>query len=177
MTNILLDIMTVIMALFTIVLVLTLLTYLFYTHVPYVPSKTQELEKFLHELKPQKNDLFYDLGAGDGRVLFLAERFGLQPIGYEVAPLPYLLTLFAKLIKRSRVRMHFSNFLKADLSHAKYIYCYLFPELTHTAYQKACRECKPGSYFICNTFSLKSVQPLRIYFDQKQKPKLFIYQI
>lgn len=177
MTNILLDIAAAIMVFFTLVLIFTMISYLFVTHVPYVPSKTKELKKFLQEFKPAKDALFVDLGCGDGKVLFLAEQFGVQPLGYEVSPLPYLLALIDKLIKSSKARLLFRNFLKADFSKADLIYCYLLPELTNTAYQKARKECRPGTYFICNTFSLKSVQPLKTYFDQKQKPKLFIYKI
>lgn len=177
MTSIILDILAIIMMLFTILLLLTGLSYLFYTRIPYVPSKTRELEKFLSEQSPDKNNHFYDLGAGDGRVLFLAEKFGLQPIGYEVSPLPYLLARLGKIFRRSKARIYFKNFLKANLKDAKYVYCYLFPEMTGTLYEKACRECRPGTYFICNTFSLKSVRPEQTYFDKKQKPKLFIYKI
>ncbi len=177
MTELLLNLITILLAAFTLVLVLTVIVFLFVTRIPYVPSRTGELEQYFREHKPARTANFYDLGCGDGRVLLLAERHGLQATGFEIAPLPWLLAHLKRLLFRSKMSVRFRNFLNCDLSPANYIYCYLFPELTEKAFQKAKRECQSGSWFICDTFSLKSVQPLHVYHDHRQKPKLFIYQI
>jgi len=62
------------------------------------------------------------------------------------------------------------------LSNAQYVYCYLFPELVGPAWEKIKKENPAGTYFIANTFALKSVEPIQVIHDHKQKPKIYIYQ-
>jgi SAM-dependent methyltransferase len=177
MNEILLNIAAALLAGFTLILILTVFVYLFVTRIPYVPSRTTELDLFLREHRPAAGKHFYDLGCGDGKVLLLAEKHGLRATGFEISPLPWLLARLKKLLKKSAITVHFRNFLKADLSGANYVYCYLFPELTENAYRLTKKQCQPGSLFICDTFRVKSEKPMLVYKNRHGKEKLFIYQI
>jgi SAM-dependent methyltransferase len=177
MSETLLNLLTILVAAFTLLLILTAMSFIFFTRIPYVPSNTKLLEKFFKHHEPKKGEVFYDLGAGDGRMLFLANKFGLKAIGYEISPLPYLLGKIANVFKQAKIQLHFKNFLKHNLSSANYVYCYLFPKLTQQCFEKVQKECQPGTYFICNTFSLKSKAPELVIEVPKHKNKLYIYQI
>lgn len=150
--------------------------FLIITRVPYVPSKKSIIRELFLQFKFPPKATFADVGSGNGRVVFYAEKHGLQSSGYEISPLPYLLSLIWKLIYRSPAKIYYRNFKKQDLSQYQYIYCYLFPEIVDQVWQKLKKESPPGTYFICNTFALKSIQPIRTILDKKQKPILYIYQ-
>lgn len=163
-----------------VIMVISLMTIsyllLIFIKVPYVPSAGSVVRLLFDNFTFQKGQTFIDIGAGGGKIVFQAEKHGLQAIGYEISPMPYLISIFVKPFLRSQATLYFRNFIKADLSNADYIYCYLFPELIEEIWPKIKKECRPGTYFICNTFKLKSVRPVQIIEDQKQKPRIFIYQ-
>ena len=56
--------------------------------LPPIPTKPERIQKALKLANLQPNETLYDLGAGDGRVLFVAARdFGARAIGIEVGPI------------------------------------------------------------------------------------------
>ena len=44
------------------------------TRVPFVPTRASEIEFIVKELGITSRDVFYDLGSGDGKVVFLIEK-------------------------------------------------------------------------------------------------------
>lgn len=164
---------------FTLLLVATALTSIFFK-VPYMPTKKRVIEKIFNEAKIKKGESFYDLGCGDGRVLIEAEkRRGVKAVGYEVAPLIYLLAKLRKLLSRSKAHIYFKNYLNENLENADVIFCYLSPEEVQKLAQKIKKECKKGTRIISNTFQFREWKPIKtIKRDQKQKiPTLYFYQI
>ena len=56
--------------------------------LPPVPTKPERIRKALKLANLQPDEVLYDLGAGDGRVLLIAARdFGAKAIGIEVGPI------------------------------------------------------------------------------------------
>src|SRR5213594_1143200 len=52
---------------------------------PYVTSSSDVAEKMLQMAEVRKDDVVYDLGAGDGRIVMLAaEKFGAKAVGVEI---------------------------------------------------------------------------------------------
>jgi SAM-dependent methyltransferase len=55
--------------------------------VPYVPSKPEVVEEMLRMAQVGKNDLLYDLGCGDGRIVITAARlYGTRGVGVDIDP-------------------------------------------------------------------------------------------
>jgi SAM-dependent methyltransferase len=55
--------------------------------VPYVPSKPEVVEEMLRMAQVGKNDLLYDLGCGDGRIVVTAARlYGTRGVGVDIDP-------------------------------------------------------------------------------------------
>ena len=55
--------------------------------LPPVPTKPERIRKALKLANLQPNEILYDLGAGDGRVLLIAAReFRAQAVGIEAGP-------------------------------------------------------------------------------------------
>lgn len=55
--------------------------------VPYVPTPVKVVEGMLDLAKVGKNDVVYDLGCGDGRIIITAaEKYGATGIGVDLNP-------------------------------------------------------------------------------------------
>ncbi|HLO30673.1 MAG TPA: hypothetical protein VK249_16125 [Anaerolineales bacterium] len=95
--------------------------------LPPVPTKLGRIRKALKLANLQPNEALYDLGAGDGRVLFIAAReFGAKTVGIEVGPVQCLLIWLRAITSGAgnQVQIRWANFYKADLHEADVIFVY-----------------------------------------------------
>lgn len=148
--------------------------------VPYVPSKKRVVKEMIKVANLKSNDVVYDLGCGDGRLLFEAEKANkIQAKGYELAPIPFLLAKIRKFFLNSKINIHMANFFSANLQDANIIFCYLGPETMGQLYTKIKHECKKGTKIISNTFSVHGVEPSKVWIkNEKQKlPTIYLYEI
>lgn len=77
---------------------------------PYVPSQRRYIKRAFTKLYAlSADDTLVDIGAGDGRVLRMARRFGAKALGYEINP---LLWGIARLVSRgdTGVTVRLENF-------------------------------------------------------------------
>src|SRR5215208_4397136 len=84
--------------------------------LPLVSTKTERIRKALKLANLQPNEVFYDLGAGDGRVLFIAVReFGAKAIGIEVGPMQCALIWLRALASGlgNKIEVKRGNFYRA----------------------------------------------------------------
>src|SRR5262245_54797855 len=59
----------------------------FKCRIIYVPTEEQVVEKMLDMVKVKKDDLVYDLGCGDGRIVCLAnKKYGAKGVGVDIDP-------------------------------------------------------------------------------------------
>ena len=147
----------------------------FLTKTPFVNSSKKVFYWLNEELKGKAEKKFYDLGSGDGSLLyFLAKNHPqLEFFGYEINPFLYY---FSKFFHR-QANLHFyrKNFLKIDFKDADYLYLYLFPHLLEQLSSRF-QELKPGSWVISNSFPLKNFQPQKILSSGKPLETLYFYQ-
>lgn len=95
--------------------------------LPPVPTKPERIRKALRLANLQPRETLYDLGAGDGRVLFIAAReFGAKAVGIEVGPIQCALIWLRIRANglENRVQMKWESFYKADLSGADVVFVY-----------------------------------------------------
>ena len=107
----------------------------------------------------------YDLGSGWGHlVLRLAKRYPQRQIeAYELSILPWLTSLvLKKALGLNNLTIHRENFLKADLSQASVIMCYLHSEAMEAIKEKLCQEGNKANYLISHNFALPSYQALKV---------------
>ena len=129
------------------------------------------------------NDIFFDLGSGDGRVLIEAVKsFRVKKaVGYEISPWPYLKAKF--LIRKNglneRIHLIRKNFLEADLSEANIIYLYLFPEAMKKLALKFKEELPLGTMVLCVSFKIENPEDYDLFLKKEGKVdkfNLFLYE-
>jgi SAM-dependent methyltransferase len=116
--------------------------------VPWVPTREARIRRALQLAKLQPGEIFYDLGAGDGRVLLIAAKeFGAQAVGIEIGPVQWALGWMRILISggRHRTRLRCGNFYRADLTEADVIFVYLTSSQTSRLAKKLEQELRPGA--------------------------------
>jgi SAM-dependent methyltransferase len=95
--------------------------------LPPVPTRLERIRKALTLAKLQPNEVLYDLGAGDGRVLLVAARdFGTKAVGIEIGPIQCALIWLRVLASGfgNQIQVRWANFYKADLHDADVVFVY-----------------------------------------------------
>ena len=95
--------------------------------LPSVPTRPERIRKALKLVNLQPDEVLYDLGAGDGRVLLIAAReFKAFSIGLEVGPVQCAL-IWLRIVSSglaNRIKIQWGNFFSADLKDADVVYVY-----------------------------------------------------
>ena len=171
-----LELFVYIFLLFMILLVFGTAAYAGMRASPWVPVFKRDIERVLKLADVKDNDLVYDLGSGDGRIVVaIAHNSDANVIGFEVSFVPYLWSrlkiLFLGLPKRVEVR--YGDFLLRDLSQASVIFCFLTPMAMKKLSPKFRKELKKGTRIISYSFSLPDWPPAEI---DKMARRMSIYK-
>lgn len=168
---------------FVVPIVLVLLAYTVLVHIffriPYVPTRQRIVKKLIRVAQLKPHETVYDLGCGDGRLLIEARRKAkINAVGFEIAPLVYLLAWVTKLLARSPISLKFQNLFKTNLRQADVIFCYLLPEAMVKISRKIKKECRKGTRIISHTFQLPGFDPIKIIKKNRQTnmPTIYVYQ-
>ena len=133
--------------------------------VPYVPTPEAVVAKMLEMAKVRKNDLLYDLGCGDGRIVITAARkYGARGVGYDIDP---------QRIRESnenaeragvtdRVRFVQGDLFQADLSGATVVTLYLLPDVNARLRPKLLSELKPGTRIVSHDYGMGDWEPREV---------------
>jgi len=144
---------------------------------PFVPSNRKTIEKMLRVAKIKAGERVVDLGCGDGRIVFRAEKeFGAKAEGYEISIFVWLLAQSNRILKRAKSKIYRRNFFKADISKADVVFCYLFPEVMQKLSPKFKKELKKGARIISASFSLHDWKAVKVYEKEGREGKIFVYR-
>lgn len=125
--------------------------------VPYVPTTEAAVREMLKLAKVQKNDVLYDLGCGDGRIVIeAAKQYGARGVGVDIDP---------QRIKEARdnakkagveqlVRFEEKDLFQADFREATVVTLFLLPRINLKLKPKLLQDLKPGTRVVSNTFDM-----------------------
>lgn len=150
------------------VIVVTAFIGFWQTRVPYVRSSYEDTLQLLDKVSVTPDTKFYDLGSGDGRVVFLVEKlYGSRAVGYELTFWTHWQARLRQRLTRSSVQLHRKNFFKESWADADVIYCFLYPPLMRSIEEKFLADCKPGTVLVTRDFKLPTLQPIEeLAFDE-----------
>ncbi len=175
--------MLILFLIFLVVFVLLIISLLLSLLLFVAPISTPRkvIKRILREAGLKSGEFFYDLGCGDGKVLFQASKnYGCKAVGYELNLPVFLLAKFKTLFfgKSRDIKVYFRNFLNQDLSGADVIFCYLSPRLMRKLKQKLAKEPpKKETRIISYAFSIKGWQPKKVIKIDPKTPRIYIYQV
>ncbi len=115
------------------------------------------------EVKP--DEVVYDLGCGDGRIIICAAReFGARAVGVELNPWLYFLALVKVWVKglSRRVKVIFGNLHQVDLKEADVVTIFLYSHVNDLLQEKFQRELKPGARIVSYVWVLKNWKPVAV---------------
>jgi ubiquinone/menaquinone biosynthesis C-methylase UbiE len=149
---------------------------------PGVPSPQNVVEKMLEEVGVKPNEMVYDLGSGDGRVVITAaQKFGARAVGVEIS---------AKEVKASReriedaklerrVRILEGDLLEVDLSEADVVTMYLLTSSNDLIRPNLEKYLKPGARVVSHDYPVRGWQPNRVVQvdSYRRMHHLYIYEM
>jgi len=124
---------------------------------PYVPTPQQIVWRMLEVADVSADDVVYDLGSGDGRiVLEAAKEFGARGVGIEIdsALVQKARAKARKLGVADRVTFRQGDLFNADLSEATVVTLYLWPDMNNQLRPKLQRELDPGDRIVSHSFGI-----------------------
>jgi SAM-dependent methyltransferase len=132
--------------------------------IHYVPSPQYVVEGMLKFAGVTKNDVVYDLGSGDGRIVITAARlFGARGVGIELDP--KLVAEATRNAERAsvadRVRFIEGDIFDADISGATVVTLYLFSTVNEKLRPKLLRDLAPGTRIVSHWFRMGDWEPDR----------------
>lgn len=126
---------------------------------PWVPTRQRDVVRMVGLAQIKPGEVVYDLGCGDGRLVFAAARAGAKATGIEIFVLPYL---WAKVksffVPGASVR--FGDFFRHNLSDADVVFVFLMSESYPRLERKLAAELKPGVRVITSCWPLQRWNPL-----------------
>lgn len=145
----------------------------FITGAPFVPSTDGAAGSMIGIASLKKGERVYDLGSGNGKILFLAAAKGVIATGYEMNPFLVLFTRLRTYFSpyRKTVRVYWKNFWKADLKNADVVFLYLLPWRMDDFRVQFLQTLQPGTRVISNSFLIPGWTPER----EDSKHHIFLY--
>lgn len=141
---------------------------------PWVPTSMVTVHQMLELAEVQPDELIYDLGCGDGRILVTAAlKYHARGVGIELDPLRWLWCqlLVTMLGLRDRVEIRLGDFFQQDLSQADVVACYLLPDTNKKLQDKLLNDLRSGTRVVSNTFIFPGIKEAAV----KGKARLYIF--
>ena len=132
--------------------------------IPFVPSPMLVVERMLQLAEVRRDDILYDLGSGDGRIVIeAAKKFGVKGVGVDLNP-----TLVEQARRRAAeegvshlVEFRAADGLTVDISQATVVTLYMFKWFNNQMRPKLQR-LKPGSRVVAHDFDIDEWKPTKI---------------
>jgi SAM-dependent methyltransferase len=132
--------------------------------VIFVPTPQDVVDRMLELVQVTKDDLLYDLGCGDGRIVVTAaKRYGCRAVGYDIDPerVKESLQNVQKNNVGHLVTIEQKDIFTLDLSEANVITLYLLPSLNVKLFPQL-EKLKPGSRIVSHEFNMRGVKPDKV---------------
>ena len=129
--------------------------------VIYVPTPPDVVEAMLKVARVGKDDVVYDLGCGDGRIVIAAAKLGARGVGIDIDP--QRISEARENAKSAgagdQVEFVEGDLFQTDLSPATVITLYLLPSLNQKLRPKLMAELRPGTRIVSHAFDMGDWKP------------------
>ena len=150
--------------------------------IGYIPTPPRLVDAMLTLAKVKEDDLLYDLGSGDGRIVITAaQRFGTRGVGIDIDP---------KRIEQANrkayqagvaelVEFRQQDLFESDFPEATVVVIYLLPHLNLRLRPKLYQQLKPGARVVSRDFNMEDWKPTQIVKvpDEEEEATLYYWKI
>lgn len=129
--------------------------------VIWVPTPDDVVDRMLHMAQVSANDLVYDLGAGDGKIVIAAaKKFGARAVGIEYNPdmAKYAQAQVEKAGVAGRAKIVQGDIFATDFSQATVVTMYLLPAL-NLKLRPQILAMRPGTRVVSHSFTMDDWEP------------------
>lgn len=138
------------------------LSWLAGSDAPYVPTKMKKINKVLKTAGVKKGKKFYELGSGDGRVVYEVAKLGADAVGIEQSLLRVWYSKFkARHFNLPNAKFIHGNIFNKNYSDANIIYIYLLSKGVKKLEEKLPKELKKKSIIITQTYHFQKLKPFK----------------
>ncbi len=143
----------------------------------YSPSSMKVVRKMLNMAEVNSDDVVYDLGSGDGRIVIeSAHRFHALGVGVEADPLRVIWSRL-KIIRlglQQEVKIIWGNLFHQNISPATVVVLFLWGRTNEKLKDKLQEELKPGTRVVSYVWKFKGWTPVKV--DEKKQIYLYIIE-
>jgi len=143
---------------------------------PFIPMPFDVVNMMLELAEVTPEDMVFDLGCGDGRVVISAAAMGARGVGIDINAVRISESEEnAKMIGvEDQVKFFQTDFFQVPLAKASVVTIYLLPEINVKLRPKLLNELKPGARIVSNDFDMGEWMPDSVVIAEKNIIYLWI---
>jgi SAM-dependent methyltransferase len=146
----------------------------------FVPTWEPVVYQMLDLAGVTKDDVVYDLGSGDGRIVILAaQKYGARGVGIELDP--RLVEISRQVARDARVddRVRFieGDLFTSDISDATVVTLFLSPSVNNELEPKLRRDLKPGTRIVSHQFTIGKWPPEKTVRAEEDRTNLYLWRV
>lgn len=146
----------------------------------FVPTWQPVVYQMLELANVTKDDVVYDLGSGDGRIVILAaQKYGARGVGIELNP--RLVEISRQVARDAQVvdRVHFieGDLFTSDISAATVVTLFLSSSVNDELEPKLRRELKPGARIVSHQFGIGKWAPEKTVRAEGDGTNLYLWRV
>ena len=125
--------------------------------VPYVPSKPEVVTEMLRMAKVGKDDILYDLGCGDGRIVITAAQlYGTRGVGIDIDPerIAESKENAAQAKVNNLVKFLEEDLFEADFHEATVVSLYLLTSVNLRLRPRLLSQLRPGTRVVSHNYGM-----------------------
>ncbi len=142
---------------------------------PFVAARNHKVKTMVDLTESNENNIFYDLGSGDGKILIEAAKRNSFKKGIGIEINPILVFLSRRKIKKlgleDKIEIKWGNIFKANIKDADVVFCFLLQPTNNLLEKKLISQLKPGVKIASLAFTFKNIPLI------EEKGEVRIYQI
>jgi len=129
--------------------------------VIFVPTRELVIDAMLKAAKVGPNDVVYDLGCGDGRIVVAAAKLGARAVGIDIDPqrIKEANENAARNGLTGKVEFRQGDLFEADIKDATVVTLYLLPSLNVKLLPRLKEQLRPGTRIVSHDFDMGDWAP------------------
>ncbi|MGB9980477.1 SAM-dependent methyltransferase [Methanobacterium sp.] len=139
------------------------------------PTSRKLVKQMLDMAEVGPDDIVYDLGSGDGRIVINAvKKYNAKAVGLEADPSRVFWSRLVITLSGigNRAKIIWGNFFNQDISEATVVTLFLSDTANQKLKSKFIKELKPGTKIVSYVWKFKGWQPVKV--DETEEIYLYV---